>query len=201
MGEEREMSDFASHYASLPDDDLLRLTADVADLLPEAREALKTETQKRNLSTESIDWNAQPPAPTLTLPYSWGKFQGWAMLICGIFAFFVMVGKGNVLGIVTAPFNAYTGFALIKRKRHGIILFYVGTGIAALCALFVDIVAVADLFTSTAESAENAGYLLGQAIALTLVIGGLWVIPALFYYRKRLPEFRKTDGETEIRSL
>lgn len=69
------MNDFASHYASLPDDDLLRLTADVANLRPEAREALSAETQKRNLLVDTVDWSAQPKLEPL-------KVRGWLFLYC-----------------------------------------------------------------------------------------------------------------------
>lgn len=194
----KQMSDFASYYASLPDDDLLRLTADVANLLPGAREALKREADKRKLLTEGVDWSAQPLTHRATLPYSWGKFQGWVMVICGVLAFFVMAGRGNIFGIIAAPFSAYTGYALLKRKRHGILLFYIGAGIAALFALFVDFGAVVGLLAATTDSAERSGYFLGQALTMTAAIVGWWLVPAIAYYRKRMPEFRKDAVVPEI---
>jgi hypothetical protein len=195
------MSDFASYYASLPEDDLLRITADVANLLPEARKALKAEVEKRNLALATVEWSALPPASQSTSSYSWGKFQGWAMLVCGAFAFLVMLVRGDIFGIIAAPLGAYTGYALIKRKPHGVILFYIGTGIAAVLAIFIDFAAVDGLLASTTESAEKAGYLLGQAIMMTMVTIGWWLIPALAYYRKRQAEFRNNAGSVETPSL
>jgi hypothetical protein len=50
---------FAEHYSSLPDDDLQRISLDVQSLVPQAREALRTEFERRHLQAETIDWAAQ----------------------------------------------------------------------------------------------------------------------------------------------
>lgn len=58
------MNSFAQHYALLADDDLIRVSADTASLLPQARQALRLELEYRGLPISGTDWNAQP-APTL----------------------------------------------------------------------------------------------------------------------------------------
>lgn len=42
------------------DDDLARLSGDIASLVPNARDALRLEMQRRGLSVEGLDWDAQP---------------------------------------------------------------------------------------------------------------------------------------------
>jgi hypothetical protein len=53
---------FADHYAGLPDEDLQRLSLDVQSLLPEARQALHAEMERRHIAAASINWQP-PPAP------------------------------------------------------------------------------------------------------------------------------------------
>jgi len=116
------MNDFASYYASLSDDDLLRLTADVANLRPEAREALSTETQKRNLPCVSVDWNAQPePKPPAG--------GGWLLLYCvgavfinPIWLIFTTVNQPTV-ALIAAPDSVLllgAGILLWKRNPRGL---------------------------------------------------------------------------------
>jgi hypothetical protein len=180
------MSDFASHYASLSDDDLARSTADIASLLPEAREALKTEAEKRNLPTEGIEWTAQRPPLSANLPYSWGRFQGWMMLVCGILGFFEMAGKGHIFGIAAASLTAVIGLGLIRRVRWGFTLFFIGTGITILIALIVDLLAVYALFSNSSNTAD----VVAQALTVTTVNVLWWFVPAVTYYRKRIMNSR-----------
>lgn len=181
------MSDFATYYASLPDDDLLRLTADIANLLPQAREALKAETERRNLSTAALDWGAQPLAPLGIPPYSWGKFQGWFSLISGVLAFFAMAAKGDILGIALTCLSAIIGYGLIRKRRWGFVLFFIAAAIAAGIALVLDTVAILSAFSGS----EQASTLLAQAVMVSAINGLWWVVPAVTYYRKRMSEFRK----------
>jgi hypothetical protein len=51
---------FAERYAAMPEVELERLSLDVESLVPEAREALRLELERRNIPAESIDWTAQP---------------------------------------------------------------------------------------------------------------------------------------------
>jgi hypothetical protein len=57
------MSTFASRYASLREDELQRLADDVKNLVPEARDALRAEFERRHLSVRSVDWKAHAPRP------------------------------------------------------------------------------------------------------------------------------------------
>jgi hypothetical protein len=52
--------DYAKRPSLSSDQDLSRLSADVESLVPEAREALRLELERRNIPVESIDWTAQP---------------------------------------------------------------------------------------------------------------------------------------------
>jgi hypothetical protein len=51
---------YAKNFSSMPEDDLKRLSLDIKSLTPEAREALRLEMEHRNLSTDDLDWAAQP---------------------------------------------------------------------------------------------------------------------------------------------
>jgi hypothetical protein len=48
------MQDIAETYRTTPDDDLIRLHADISNLIPEAREALVAEMQRRGLTDNQI---------------------------------------------------------------------------------------------------------------------------------------------------
>ena len=68
---------FAEHYASMPDDDLQRLSLEVATLVPNAREALRAELERRQFSVVDIDWTAQP-RPDSDLQ----TVGGWLLFYC-----------------------------------------------------------------------------------------------------------------------
>jgi hypothetical protein len=54
---------FGQLYATMRDDDLQRLSLDVVNLLPKAREALRAEMERRHFPIAEIDWSAQPAQP------------------------------------------------------------------------------------------------------------------------------------------
>jgi len=58
------MNTFGDRYASLREDELRRLADDVKNLVPEARNALRAEFERRHLSVKTVDWNAHAPRPT-----------------------------------------------------------------------------------------------------------------------------------------
>ena len=62
------MSSFAETYASMADDDLVRLSNDIASLLPAAREALSLEMQRREIPVDGLDWSTQPPTEEVEKP-------------------------------------------------------------------------------------------------------------------------------------
>jgi hypothetical protein len=66
---------YRKHYSALADEDIVRLTTDVANLLPNAREALRNEMASRQLPVEGIEWDTdqiQPPP----------RVGGWLWLYC-----------------------------------------------------------------------------------------------------------------------
>jgi TPR repeat protein len=158
---------------------------------PEPAETPIKRTPENETSTDAIDWSAQPAlALSATLPYSWGKFQGWALLIGGVFAFFVMVGRGDIFGIVSASLSALIGYGLIRKERWGHVLFFIGAGIAAVIALFVGLLAILAL----SSGSENASKTIAEAFALSTVNVLWWIVPAIFYYPKRRREFSRNPS-------
>ena len=72
------MNAFAERFAGMSEDDLQRGAAGVANLVPEARTALRLEMERRDLPTDGIDWTEQPqPAPDEP-PKSSGSFRRFA---------------------------------------------------------------------------------------------------------------------------
>ena len=57
------LSSYAKHYASLSNEDLQRLVLDLRSLVPDARDALRMELEKRQISAETLDWTTQPLLP------------------------------------------------------------------------------------------------------------------------------------------
>jgi hypothetical protein len=57
------MNDLAKNYATMPVQDIERLALDIKSLTPEARAVLRSEMQRRQLSTQALDWSPQPEQP------------------------------------------------------------------------------------------------------------------------------------------
>jgi hypothetical protein len=57
-------NEFTERYSSMCDEDLIRLTSDLQSLVPNAREALRQETERRHLQIETVDWAAHPAPPS-----------------------------------------------------------------------------------------------------------------------------------------
>jgi hypothetical protein len=90
---EGQMNAFAEQYAALPDDDLIQLTADTASLVPEARDSLKLELERRSLSIEGIQWHAPlasssvPRKKPILLPRALIAALGIIAILLGLRAF------------------------------------------------------------------------------------------------------------------
>jgi TPR repeat protein len=89
---------YCKHYFKMPDDDLIRLAADVANLVPEAREALRIELMSRKIPCEDIDWTVQR-APQKQ-EKSGGIFRRFLRNI-GIFAVCWLAGMAILFPIVS----------------------------------------------------------------------------------------------------
>lgn len=93
---------YGSYYSAKSDDDLLRLAADIASLVPNAREALRMEMERRRLSVEGLDWSAQPNIAQPDLADSGGKFRRilrnfLIFLACDAVYFLLIVGVASIM--------------------------------------------------------------------------------------------------------
>ncbi len=61
---------FADYYARMPDEDLQRLALDVQSLVPDARDALRSEMERRQIADASIDWQPQPVLEEIPDPHA-----------------------------------------------------------------------------------------------------------------------------------
>jgi hypothetical protein len=124
---------------------------------------------------------AAPAGATQNLPYNWGKFQGWVMMIAGPF---VALQNSGWLAILTVPLTIATGYAFVRRKKFAVAMTYAWMIFIASISLL----GVVDAFIRQRITPYEQGEEIGQAIG-TLVIGlGFWSLCAM-YYRKRRPEF------------
>jgi hypothetical protein len=65
---------YSKRYSGLSNEDIVRLTADVANLVPNARAALRLELQRRGMG-DSVDWMAQPVTAPVVRKESSGMFR------------------------------------------------------------------------------------------------------------------------------
>jgi len=107
--------------------------------------------------------------------YRWGYFQGWFSLVFGALlaltephvAPYRGSGSSVHLALYTVAISQLIlGFGLIRRKRYGLVLFYI---LAVLSASTVWIKPV--------------------PLAIYIFIACFWLIPAGFYYPKRWRDF------------
>jgi hypothetical protein len=111
-------------YAAMSDDHLQRLALDVKSLLPEAREALRSEMERRHLPMgASIDWSAQcadgKPAPEKTQTSSGGfrRFARNFLIFAGCNSVYLLIIGGltsTVHGIDIEVFAASLTKALLE---------------------------------------------------------------------------------------
>jgi hypothetical protein len=115
---------------------------------------------------------AQGPSTFTERGYRWGKFQGWVTFILGVVVWIPTVfGSPNgliqwVITLLVSAVMIFMGLGLIQKKRIGLILLYLNLPVIALGFVFAHLPRVETAF---------------------LV---LWyILPAVFYYPKRLKEF------------
>jgi TPR repeat protein len=144
---------------------------------------------------ESTPEHTESVSVTQVYGYQWGKFQGWATLICGLFAILVLIGKGDILGAALGSLSAVAGYGLIRKERWGFVLYFIGAGTAAVIALLVDLLAILPLFSRS----ESASSVIGEAFVVSTVNGLWWIIPAIFYYPKRWKELSRRPSKAAPR--
>lgn len=161
----------------------------ISQVLPAPTEKIVSETSysdaNPNVGTEVRAGKSKPTDftanPTQKLPYNWGKFQGWLILVAGPF---IALDRSGWLAIVTVPLAIATGYAIVRRKKWAVEMTY--AWIAYYVLISVLLVAVA--LTSKATTAEQWGYEIGQALGTVIVGSAFWLLCAM-YYRKRRAEF------------
>lgn len=164
------MNALGDRYASLREDELRRLADDVKNLVPEARNALRAEFERRHLSVKTVDWNAHAPRPTPRrktnlvgdaagehLEMERGRYHAWVHVILAfaleISLIALLVTKGldalfpgtSWMGVGIASGSALT--VLIYANRWRCIEAYASewcTGILNLSLIAVPFVALAN---------------------------------------------------------
>src|ERR1035437_7280533 len=79
---------FSETYSQMSDDELLRIKADSASLVEEAKQALESELQKRQItiSNDTLEWESQTEATTVT-PEK--RKNPWWIRLGLVFAFWI----------------------------------------------------------------------------------------------------------------
>ena len=129
--------DYTQLYSLSPDEDLSRLSLEVESLVPEAREALRLEMERRSLPVEAIDWTAQPEQrPPIV--------SGWLWLYCFISVFIypiwvivTLFRSPLLLDIILIPHSVLViGSGVLLRKKNPKGLVWVRLSFLYLGALF-----------------------------------------------------------------
>ena len=133
------------------------------------------------------------------LPYRWGRFQGWVLLISSPIIFVISIffltdpghllaGPGesgeNALRLVLAPFGAATGLGIVKKRRFGLWLAY-GWLVLYLCILALFVVGTA--LNQGPQTQEQT-----RALAQTIAAIVIWAA-SVRYYRRRRTEFTRRE--------
>ncbi len=107
------------------------------------------------------------------LPYRWGRFQGWAILLSAALMTIVTLSADRLdswehfLNLVRPSVALLAGIGLLRKHRFGLLLYYLA------CTLY---------------SFSGLGALVlsdASVLFLVAVILGFWLVPAVFYYPKR----------------
>ncbi len=127
----------SSHYAALPDEDLLKLSREADSLTAQARERLAFEIAKRNLAPLPLTHSHLPDTPEDFLTWDWGLFVGLTAGLVGaipgalvfssekigelFFVSFLGGSQGGLLGLfVICVFPSIVAFvlAMVLRLRN-----------------------------------------------------------------------------------
>ena len=134
----QSLEDYVRHYSLSSDEDLSRLSLDVQSLVPEAREALRLEMERRSLPVEAIDWTVQPV-------FKMDTVGGWLLFYCVCSVIFlplwmlVDLPKGPLwVALLLLPsgiLQVGSGLLLWRRNPKG--LRWVRWGLLYVLALFL----------------------------------------------------------------
>lgn len=176
-----KIEEFAENYRHRTTDELLQVKQ--GDLFPEARIALEAELRARPealLSNTTIERG---------LPYRWGKFQGWVLLVVGSFAAVALIllflgfpldenSKGYA---IVSPLMIASGYAFVRRKKHAPVMPYVWMGIFVLDFLISALGAATD----KSLTPEQQGHQMGTGIGKALFGFIFWGLCAIYYHKRR----------------
>ena len=139
------------------------------------------------------------PAEFRSLPYRWGRFQGWVCLVVGLFAAIfspIAIASKDERALeyaIVSPLLIASGYAFIRRRRYAVLMTYLWMG------LYVVIFLAYLLNGSTNKSLTpyQQGEEIGRGIG-TLIVGlGFWGL-CYVYYRKRVPEFAAPSEPSKL---
>lgn len=134
--------------------------------------------------TESTVEHTGQVAKAQTLGYRWGKFQGWVILVFGVLG--LLDGHpillGNMYGRFGASLLIFTGVALIKQAKAGMVLIFICNGVL-----------LAGFLWTFRFSISSFDFKLVSWVPLVLLglLLAWWLIPAIFYYPKRWKDFSR----------
>lgn len=120
---------YAQHYSLRPDEDLSRLSLDMLSLVPEAREALRLEMERRGLTLRVIEVTEEPEKHMDGEPTRLRGVGGWLLLFCIVttitapLAHIADAAKTNdtVVGLIDVSFTIlafYTGLSVWRVRRQ-----------------------------------------------------------------------------------
>jgi len=148
---------------------------------------------------EPLPPKTSPATPTIrTMPYNWGKFQGWVSLIVGVFAFIFLLPafiSGQSLGeksmgyAIMSPLLLVSGYAFVRRRKYAVLMTYIWMAFYGIIFLGY----LLDALTNKALTPYQQGEEIGTGIG-TLVVGIVFWSLCSVYYRKRRPEFSAQSG-------
>lgn len=142
------------------------------------------------------------------LPYLWGFFQGWVLLVVGLFAaiscflpLFGMPLDVNAKGYaMVSPLLIASGYAFIRRKKYAVLMTYLWLGLYVLVFLLLLVLllmgGLTDKSLTPMQQSEEIWAWMAQ-IGAGLLSWGLCAI----YYRKRRSEFASELSSKAAREL
>lgn len=131
-----------------------------------------------------------------TLPYNWGKFQGWVSLVVGIFALLlspILIGDEKAATyVIASPLLIVSGYAFVQRKTWAAKMPFVWMAFALLLAVISVVYAENQNSLTEYQRGEEIGRAGAQAFFQLM----FWWACAV-YYRKRARQWAATTTRQE----
>lgn len=117
-----------------------------------------------------------------TLPYRWGKFQGWVCLVVGIFAAAfspIAIASKDERALeyaIVSPLLIASGYAFVRRRKYSVLMTYLWMGLYAIIFLAYLLDGVTNKSFTPAQQGEEIGKGVGTLI-VGLAFWGLRLLP------------------------